>query len=85
MLKGRLNSLSAAFRVECHPGLLASWLSCVVTVNIPIDELEARAVNELSPDSLVVIRCNCNDSQLKDLARTTLSRQGFKKLFVLIE
>jgi rhodanese-related sulfurtransferase len=55
------------------------------TVNIPIDELEARAVNELPPDSVVVIHCNCNDSQLKDLARTTLRSQGFEKLFVLIE
>ena len=53
--------------------------------NIPIDELEVRAPNELSTDDLIVTTCRCADATLSILARDRLVKNGFKKVAVLAE
>jgi rhodanese-related sulfurtransferase len=49
--------------------------------NIPFDELDARAMNELSQTDIIVLS---GDSDLMtDFAYTILSRQGFNSVFIL--
>lgn len=49
--------------------------------NIPLDELEARAMNELSPTDTIVL--DGDDDLATDAAYTTLSRLGFSSVFIL--
>lgn len=50
-------------------------------VNIPLDELQVRAGNELSPDKLVVITAGSDFDS--DLAYTLLDQQGFSRILTL--
>lgn len=49
--------------------------------NIPLDELDARAMNELSRTETIVLEGG--DDLTTDAAYTTLSRQGFGSVFIL--
>jgi rhodanese-related sulfurtransferase len=49
--------------------------------NIPLDELDARAMNELSRTDTIVL--DGDDDLTTDAAYTTLSRQGFSNIFIL--
>lgn len=49
--------------------------------NIPLDELDARAMNELPPTSTIVL--DGSDDLMTDSAYTILSRQGFNHVFIL--
>ena len=49
--------------------------------NIPLDELDARAMNELSRTDTIVL--DGGDDLMTDSAYTTLSRQGFNNVFIL--
>lgn len=49
--------------------------------NIPLDELDARAMNELSRTDTIVL--DGDDDLATDTAYTTLSRQGFSSVFIL--
>jgi rhodanese-related sulfurtransferase/peroxiredoxin len=49
--------------------------------NIPLDELDARAMNELSRTDTIVL--DGDDDLMTDAAYTTLSRQGFSSVFIL--
>ncbi|HEX8139150.1 MAG TPA: rhodanese-like domain-containing protein [Pyrinomonadaceae bacterium] len=51
--------------------------------NIPVDELEARAINELPPSDLIVAYCHCANDSLSQLARKHLLAQGFQHVVVL--
>ena len=53
--------------------------------NIAVDELEVRAVNELSRTDLIVIYCRCADAASSEIARDILAKQGFRKLAILSE
>ncbi len=53
--------------------------------DIPVDELEARAINELSPATLIVIYCRCADAASSELARDILIKQGFRRVSILSE
>lgn len=53
-------------------------------VNIPLDELEVRAANELRPENKVVVYCHiCERDGESDIARNLLMRSGFKQVSVL--
>ncbi len=54
-------------------------------VNIPSDELEARAEDELSKSSLIIVtNCACDGTDLESLIRrSTLVDLGFNKVLVL--
>lgn len=49
--------------------------------NIPLDELNVRAINELSPDDTIVLFND--DSSRTESAYTALTNQGFNRVFVL--
>lgn len=49
--------------------------------NIPADELDARAMNELSQTNTIVL--DGDNDLTTDSAYTTLSRQGFNSVFIL--
>lgn len=51
--------------------------------NIPVDELDIRAGNELSGSDLIVIYCRCADDELSKMASESLHRQGFHQAVVL--
>jgi rhodanese-related sulfurtransferase len=51
--------------------------------NIPLDELEARAAQELPHSKSLVIYCDCTDEELSKAARLTLIDRGFTQLFIL--
>lgn len=53
--------------------------------NIPSDEIEVRAPNELSLDDFIVTSCRCSDASRSMLARDILVAHGFKKVAVLRE
>lgn len=52
-------------------------------VNIPLDELEARASNELSPSDTIVIYSHEYDDNLSENAIGILVNEGFKKVSLL--
>jgi rhodanese-related sulfurtransferase len=53
-------------------------------VNIPLDELEVRAVNELSPDSKIVVYCHtCPDDAESNIAHDILLKNGFQQVSIL--
>lgn len=52
-------------------------------INIPVDELEVRAVNELSPSDLIVAYCGCEDDGDSKVARKILYAQGFRRVVIL--
>jgi hypothetical protein len=49
--------------------------------NIPLDELDARAMNELSQTDSIVL--DGGDDLMADSAYRILSRQGFNSVFIL--
>ena len=51
--------------------------------NIPFDELDVRAGNELSGSDLIVIYCRCADDGLSKMASESLRRQSFRQAMVL--
>lgn len=51
-------------------------------VNIPLDELRVRAINELSPENTIVVIAE--DDFQSDLAYTALDMQGFSRILVLL-
>jgi rhodanese-related sulfurtransferase/thioredoxin-related protein len=51
--------------------------------NIPLDELEVRAANELSPSDLIVLYCNCAKDEKSKAARQILIDNGFTRVLVL--
>lgn len=51
--------------------------------NIPVDELEARAGNELSRSTLVVAYCECTNDELSEIAREIVNSRGFQKTAIL--
>jgi rhodanese-related sulfurtransferase len=55
------------------------------SINIPSDELDVRAVNELSPTDFIITSCQCADARSSTLARDRLMESGFKKVAVLRE
>jgi len=53
-------------------------------VNIPLDELEVRAVNELRPENKVVVYCHiCEHDEESDMAHSILLKNGFNQVSVL--
>jgi rhodanese-related sulfurtransferase len=53
-------------------------------VNIPLDELEVRAPNELVPTDTVVVYCHiCESDGESEIARGILLRNGFTQVSVL--
>lgn len=52
-------------------------------INIPADELEVRAINELSPTDFFLIYCGCFEDSLSQVARNILNEQGFRRLAIL--
>lgn len=53
--------------------------------NIPVDEIEARAINELSPSNIIITYCRCRDTNLSEFARDLLNKNGFPQVAVLRE
>lgn len=53
--------------------------------NIPLDELEARASNELSWSSLVVISCRCPNENSPEIASLILKKARFPHVSILSE
>jgi rhodanese-related sulfurtransferase len=51
--------------------------------NIPFDELDVRAGNELSDSDLIVIYCKCADDESSKMASESLRRQSFRQAVVL--
>lgn len=51
--------------------------------NIPLDELEMRALNELPNSHLIVTYCRCAEDELSRIASESLNRQGFRQNVVL--
>jgi phage shock protein E len=51
--------------------------------NIPHDELEVRAPNELNPEDRIVAYCRCLDDTTSDMARQILTSLGFKNVVYL--
>jgi rhodanese-related sulfurtransferase len=51
--------------------------------NIPVDEIEVRAINELSPDDLIAVYCGCKDNAAGKVAGKILGLQGFKRITFL--
>ncbi|HVF21762.1 MAG TPA: rhodanese-like domain-containing protein [Pyrinomonadaceae bacterium] len=51
--------------------------------NIPHDELEVRAPNELNPEDRIVAYCRCRDDTSSDMARQILTSLGFKNVVYL--
>src|SRR5690242_9176568 len=51
--------------------------------NIPQDELEVRAPNELNQDDRIVTYCRCQDDTRSDMARQLLNTLGFKNAIFL--
>lgn len=51
--------------------------------NIPADELEVRAPNELNQDDRIVTYCRCQDDTRSDMARQLLNTLGFKNAVFL--
>jgi rhodanese-related sulfurtransferase len=49
--------------------------------NIPLDELDARAINELSQTDTIVL--DSGDDLMTDSASMTLSKLGFNRVFIL--
>jgi len=47
--------------------------------NMPVDEIEVRAVNELSPADLIVLFCGCKNDEMSKVAQKILTRQGFTR------
>lgn len=45
--------------------------------NMPLDEIEVRAINELSTSDLVVLYCGCADDSQNKVARRIMRQQGF--------
>lgn len=64
-----------------------NYAACHVvgSINIPSDELDVRAVNELSPTDFIITSCQCADARSSTLARDRLMESGFKKVAVLRE
>lgn len=52
-------------------------------LNIPYDELEVRAVNEINPSDAVVTYSRWGDTLMPEEARRALQTFGFNKVFVL--
>lgn len=46
-------------------------------INIPLDEIEVRAINELSTSDLVVLYCGCADDSQNKVAQRIMRQQGF--------
>ncbi|MFN2407674.1 MAG: rhodanese-like domain-containing protein [Pyrinomonadaceae bacterium] len=51
--------------------------------NIPHDELEVRAPNELNREDRIVAYCRCVDDTASDMARQILTSLGFKNVVYL--
>lgn len=51
--------------------------------NIPYDELETRALNELDQNERIVTYCRCQDDTRSDMARQLLTALGFKNAVFL--
>jgi len=51
--------------------------------NIPYDEIEMRAPNELGQDDRIVTYCRCQDDTRSDMARQVLTSLGFKSAVFL--
>ncbi len=51
--------------------------------NIPLDELEIRAINELKLSDIVVTDCACHGDDSPRIARAILNRVGFRNVFAL--
>lgn len=51
--------------------------------NIPYDELETRAPNELDQNDRIVTYCRCQDDSRGDMARQLLTTLGFKNAVFL--
>lgn len=45
--------------------------------NIPLDEIEVRAINELSTSDSVVLYCGCADDSQNKVAQRIMRQQGF--------
>ncbi|MDQ3665559.1 MAG: rhodanese-like domain-containing protein [Acidobacteriota bacterium] len=45
--------------------------------NIPLDEIEARAINELPTSALIVADCHCSNGNQGETAREILRKSGF--------
>lgn len=58
-----------------------SWAHLTNAQNIPADEIEARALDELPAGNIVVVYCS-NDA-LSERAAEILSEQGFRRISVL--
>lgn len=44
--------------------------------NIPVDEIEVRAVNELSTSDFIVLFCGCKNDEMSKVAQKILVQQG---------
>ena len=55
------------------------------SINIPSDELDVRAINELSPTDFIITSCHCSDGRSSTVARDRLMESGFRKVAVLRE
>lgn len=51
--------------------------------NIPADELEARALDELNKSDLIVTYCGCVNDNLSKLCYEDLKKDGFERLTIL--
>jgi rhodanese-related sulfurtransferase len=52
-------------------------------INIPIDEVEVRAINELSTSDLILAYCGCTDDSASLAAQKVMNKQGFQRVLVL--
>jgi rhodanese-related sulfurtransferase len=47
--------------------------------NIPVDEIEVRAINELFTSDLIVLFCGCKNDEMSKVAQKILVQQGFTR------
>jgi rhodanese-related sulfurtransferase len=51
--------------------------------NIPLDELPARATDELPRNAQIVLSCNCSEDDMSRLAAHVLMEKGFRNVAIL--
>jgi hypothetical protein len=71
--------------VDVRDRQLYSTALLAIGRNIPFDELEIRAPNEVRASDLVIIDCQCVSQQPSDEAREILGRAGFQHVVGLIK
>lgn len=80
-LKQRIEKHEAVVVLDLRERVVYAHKHMDGSKNIPLDELDARAMNELSRTDTIVL--DGDDDITTDTAYTTLSRQGFHSVFIL--